>query len=213
MWNDAFQAKFFPADLQSKPFGRAEFDQLLGPYAAVADMPPVCFGPDLIQAYPEAKVILVERDVESWYKSYHDVVIEYTFYPLANLLAWLEPEFVGPNVRNMHTIARAYFRANTKEEYSANARSVYQKHYREIRRVTPKEKLLEFDLKQGWGPLCEFLERPVPEVPFPRANDRKMDVELRNIIQTRIRRKLFRKMVIVLSALGLLAWSIRYIFS
>ena len=211
MWDDAFQAKFFPAEPQLKPFGRTEFDQLLGPYAAVADTPSVCFGPDLIKAYPEAKVILVERDIESWYKSYYDVIIAYTFHPLANFLAWLEPELVGPNVRNMHTIARAYFRANTKEEYAANAKAVYREHYREIRQVTPEERLLEFDLKQGWEPLCEFLGRPVPDVPFPRTNDAMMNEEWRIIIQARIMRQLVKKTVIVLTAVGLLGWSINYL--
>jgi hypothetical protein len=30
-----------------------------------------------------------------------------------------------------------------------------------------------YEIKQGWEPLCEFLEVPVPDIPFPRTNDRK----------------------------------------
>lgn len=37
----------------------------------------------------------------------------------------------------------------------------------------PKDKLLIFDVKQGWEPLCKFLGKPVPNVPFPNVNDSK----------------------------------------
>jgi hypothetical protein len=204
MWEDALQAKFFPSKLNTKPFGRAEFDQLLGPYAAVADSPAVCFGPELIQAYPEAKVVLVERDIESWYDSFYDVLIAHAFHPLASFGAFLEPEIAGPIVRNLHTIAGAYFRANTRQEYAANARAVYREHYRMIREVTPKERLLEFDLKQGWAPLCEFLGRPIPDVPFPKTNEREMNTELKKLILARTTSKLLRNIVVLLSAAGLL---------
>jgi hypothetical protein len=51
--------------------------------------------------------------------------------------------------------------------------AVYQAHLEEVRRTVPAERLLVFDVKEGWEPLCRFLGRPVPEdVPFPRLNDR-----------------------------------------
>lgn len=84
MWLDAVNAKFKG---KGKPFGRHEWDQLLGHCQAgplnhpvfvnrghltftqaVTDCPAMGFGPELIEAYPEAKVILTLRDVDSWYK-------------------------------------------------------------------------------------------------------------------------------------------------
>ena len=47
-----------------------------------------------------------------------------------------------------------------------------------VKRVTPKDRLLTFRLEQGWGPLCEFLGKPVPDVPFPRVNEGKAVQEL-----------------------------------
>ena len=41
----------------------------------------------------------------------------------------------------------------------------------EVKRTVPKEKLLIFSVKEGWGPLCKFLDAPIPEVPFPNTND------------------------------------------
>lgn len=45
-------------------------------------------------------------------------------------------------------------------------------HYQYIRRVVPKERLFFFDVKEGWGPLCKILDVPIPDEPFPHANDR-----------------------------------------
>jgi hypothetical protein len=51
-------------------------------------------------------------------------------------------------------------------------RRSYLNHYADVRRKVPKERLLEFEAKDGWGPLCEFLGKPVPkDEPYPRVND------------------------------------------
>jgi len=40
-----------------------------------------------------------------------------------------------------------------------------------VRAAIPPERLLVFDVALGWGPLCAFLGRPIPDQPFPRRND------------------------------------------
>lgn len=40
-----------------------------------------------------------------------------------------------------------------------------------MRRTIPKEKLFFINVKDGWEPLCQALDLPVPDEPFPRAND------------------------------------------
>ena len=47
----------------------------------------------------------------------------------------------------------------------------YQEHVAEVKRIVPEDKLLVFEVKQGWQPLCDFLNVPIPENPFPRIND------------------------------------------
>ena len=63
MWQDAFAAKF---DGEGK-FGREQWDQLLGHCQAVCDWPAVAFAKELIEAYPDAKVLITTRDVDSWH--------------------------------------------------------------------------------------------------------------------------------------------------
>ncbi|RYP44053.1 hypothetical protein DL768_009447 [Monosporascus sp. mg162] len=171
MWLEGILAKYDPAPNQ-KPFGRDEFDKLLGHCEAVCDMPANIFGEELIEAYPDAKVVLVERHIESWYKSFNESVIEASFSPLMAFLS----TFRSARFKRPYLLTTSWFkytfRAQSKEELRANAREVYRKHYETIRQATPANRLLEYDLKQGWEPLCNFLGKPIPDVPFPYVNDR-----------------------------------------
>ncbi|KAI7310625.1 hypothetical protein KC315_g12540 [Hortaea werneckii] len=57
-------------------------------------------------------------------------------------------------------------------DFEKNGKRRYREYYEEIRSIVPKERLLEYKMGEGWGPLCEFLEVPVPEgKKFPRTND------------------------------------------
>lgn len=40
-----------------------------------------------------------------------------------------------------------------------------------IRGLVPKERLLEWTVDEGWAPICRFLEKEIPEEPFPHVND------------------------------------------
>lgn len=64
IWWEALDAR----EGKGKPFGRAEFDMLLGHCQAIADHPCILFAEELIDAYPEALVILTLRPVDDWYR-------------------------------------------------------------------------------------------------------------------------------------------------
>lgn len=66
LWRQAFLAKFRN---EGEPFGKQQWDQLLGHCQAVCDLPTSAFVPELIAAYPEAKLILTPREENSWYTS------------------------------------------------------------------------------------------------------------------------------------------------
>ena len=169
-WMEAVNAKFLN---QGKPYGRAEFDAFLGHCAAVTDSPCACFWEELMVAYPEAKIILVERDVEDWYKSFDATVVTELFSKVADVtVGYVEP-LVGSRIGLMsRKLIYGYFHAKTPDEVRQNARGIYRDHYRRIREAAPKERLLEYRLGEGWGPLCKFLGKEVPEeLPFPRINE------------------------------------------
>ena len=47
----------------------------------------------------------------------------------------------------------------------------FEAHKQMVIDTVPSDRLLVCEAKQGWGPLCKFLNLPVPENPFPRSNE------------------------------------------
>lgn len=168
-------AKFRPSSTSTKPFTRQEFDQLLGNYRAVTDTPYCHFGPELVRAYPDAKVILVERDMESWYQSFSGTVA-------AAILKGAPPPGAGkPDPAMMHRgqlLKKSFFTAwgceptDSPEAIRSKVCARFRAHYAEVRRAARPGQILEYKLSDGWEPLCAFLGKPVPNVPFPRKNDK-----------------------------------------
>jgi len=154
-----------------KPFTVAEWDEVFGECEAVTDIGSM-FGPQLIEAYPDAKVILVKRDYDRWYKSMEEQVFQALWGRLADFfVGTVEPiigSVAGPANRKMML---GFFRASTVDEVREHARETYDRHYRTIKEMTPPDNLLELDLKDGWRPLCEFLGKDVPAAWVGRENE------------------------------------------
>ncbi len=168
---------------QGRRFTRTEWDQLLGSYSAVsADPPAVAFAEDLVAAYPEAKVIPVEREIESWYRSFDTNVIAAQWSLMISFVSELDPWFLRPVRRCHRRWATTWMESHSQAEMRKKARRAYRDRYALVRRVTPKSRLLEYQLTDSWGPLCDFLDKPVPDVPFPRVNDSEALQELLAII-------------------------------
>lgn len=182
MWADAAEAKYRPEmrpDL--KPFGRTEWDQLLGEYRATTDSPGCFFAVELMEAYPDAKVVLVERDLEKWFKSFSTTIMLVQWPSLGmrcalNLLHYKFGKLMDPYLR----LSRAVWGADTKEEQTVKAKEIYKDHYAEVRAKAKPGQLLEYKLGDGWEPLCEFLGKPVPDEPFPNVNDTAMFHDIGN---------------------------------
>jgi hypothetical protein len=150
----------------------ADFDALLGHVSAVTDSPSNAFASDLITTYPSAKVILVEREVESWFKSFDKNVISSFSAPLTRLLVLLEPTFIGKQGHIGSLLMRGQWQASSFSEWRQNAKPTYLAHNTQIKKRVPKEKLLVYQLGSGWEPLCEFLGKEVPRgKEFPRVNE------------------------------------------
>ena len=71
-------------------------------------------------------------------------------------------------------MAHTHFRLIMPEQLPGRSREAlyktYQEHNALIRELVPKERLLEYHVSQGWGPLCEFLGKEVPPRPMPSGN-------------------------------------------
>ncbi|KAI9734172.1 MAG: hypothetical protein M1818_006944 [Claussenomyces sp. TS43310] len=162
LWRDAFAAKY---DGEGT-FGRREWDQLLGHCQAVCDWPAACFAKELIEAYPEAKVILTTRNVDSWHASTMRTGYWRATEPELRFLSYFDwaAAMYYPLIRRLFS---NYF----EDDFPNRGKQIFIRHYEEIRSIIPPERLLEFKVNEGWGPLCDFLKEPCPSRPFPHVND------------------------------------------
>ena len=147
-------------------------------YRATVDWPGVYFWREMIAAHPEAKVILTVRDPERWYDSARTTIYAATHArnatPAARLLygvvAWANPK-AGRGFRTVKETVWDGTLGGKFEDRDAAMR-IFEDHNREVEATVPAERLLVFDVKQGWEPLCAFLGVPVPpNEPFPHVND------------------------------------------
>ncbi|KAK4499853.1 hypothetical protein PRZ48_008039 [Zasmidium cellare] len=198
-WLNAIEAKF---EGKGHPYTRADFEVGLSKYAALSDQPCCWLWRELMDAYPEAKVILIQRDFESWIKSYDTAsVTDGAFTPMTEVVVWLEPLLNSYVARTVQKVNLGYFHAKNAEEILANAGGVFETHYEEIREKCAETpgRLLEMRIEEGWEPICEFLGKDVPERPFPRTNE----IQALQARSSEYRRRQIRKGVA--SALGFVA--------
>ena len=133
---------------------------------AITDTPPAFWFEEIAAVFPEAKVILTVRDseevwLESW-KRQRQFINDWPFY--VKIALWWSND--GPYFHAMRT---AIF-GSSNPEATALFRKKYRQHNERVQAVIPAERLLVYNVKQGWKPLCEFLGCDLPSIQFPRAN-------------------------------------------
>ncbi|KAI0446526.1 hypothetical protein F4803DRAFT_503918 [Xylaria telfairii] len=179
-WNGiefAAEAKWpdVPNATPRPPFKRSDWDELWGSEWDVVTDIASPFVPELIKAYPDAKVVVVQRDFDSWWVSFQRNVLDRVFgQPRSFIVGFITATFLGSRpIQAMHKTVFGLFNVKSKEEITtARARQVYEEYFREIRELVPPERRLEYKIGDGWEPLCDFLGVEVPQgVPFPRGND------------------------------------------
>ena len=198
MWIEALNAKFKGI---GQPYGKEQWDALLGHCQAVTDTPCVIFYKELLAAYPDAKVILTERDdAEQWFRSSLSTVIHYTnlMIPktwLAKFLAMFSPaDPKGLQLVGLITQHAPVFVALWRDYHNgtSTAKQLYHDYNAEIKRLVPKERLLVLNVKEGWKPLCKFLNEQVPDTEFPSRNS-KADFQRNNDMAGQVMQTMARK--------------------
>jgi len=149
-----------------------EFDDIFFGYQSTVDLPASTFYQQLLQTYPDAKVILTVRDPEKWYASVLETIAPATelwkFLYKITLLDTTSDAFKGMMencVWKPFCGGPQYVRSDKKHMIHA-----FQGWNEMVKIAVPEEKLLVFNVKDGWKPLCDFLEVEVPaDKPFPHA--------------------------------------------
>lgn len=149
LWQDAAEGK------------NVDWDAVFEGYEAAVDWPVCNFWQELAEKYPDAKFILSKRDPEKWYASGMNTIFR-------GMIG------AGESPEDAHTkMVCTLIRDNTfggDLTDKANAIRIFEAHNQKVIDTLPKERLLVFEAADGWAPLCEFLEVPVPEEDYPRTN-------------------------------------------
>jgi hypothetical protein len=127
---------------------------------------------ELTAAYPEAKVVLVERDIDSCHQSYSTTVATVGFRKgfFSTLVGLLHPARANQRKQLGRMLSTIKGGANSKEEVLQRICDTYRGQYAESG-PQPRLARFEYRLGDGRGRLCEFLGNPVPDVSFPHKND------------------------------------------
>jgi hypothetical protein len=146
--------------------GVMDWDLVFRGFQATVDWPGARWWREIAAYYPNAKVLLSVRDPEAWYKSMTDTIYQPMRHPA--------PDGLPETMRLQNEMVRRAILADTFDnrfEDKAHALDVFHRHIEEVRAAIDPKRLLIFDVREGWGPLCRFLEVSAPSEPFPRLND------------------------------------------
>ena len=149
-----------------------DWERVFAKYTATVDNPGCCVWRELLAAYPDAKVLLTlhPNGAEAWYES----TIE-TIYFTERLWQWKVLEWFTPFGRKFGAMSRRLIWQRTLHGTMADrGRAIerYWAHVEEVKAAVALDRLLGFQVTEGWAPLCAFLGVPVPDEPFPNVNDR-----------------------------------------
>lgn len=133
-----------------------DWDEAYEGFGSGVDWPTACYWQELADHWPEAKILLTVRDSDSWYESINKSIL-----PVINKLT--DPDSIG-----LKMLSKGVFDDRLGDRDYAIA--LYEKNIADVKAAFSPERLLVFSLGAGWDPLCNFLDVPVPDEPFPRSN-------------------------------------------
>jgi hypothetical protein len=141
------------------------WDDVFAGYRSQVDWPDAHPWRELTIAYPQSKVILSVRPEAAWWTSFSATI--------GALFDAPDQVPLPPHLRTMRDVAIELIQVQTFGCPSTDREGVlaaYRRRTEEVCAAIPAERLLVFDVAEGWAPLCRFLDVPVPDAPFPRMN-------------------------------------------
>ena len=155
--------------------GNADWDEIFEGKESIVDWPGSYHWRELMDVYPDAKVLLSVRSAESWVESMHNTIAAIWFGDnLMHHLAMAQYH-VDPVYRSwLDVLYDMWVKADMMVPHRADPKQMaaeMERWNQEVIDTVPADRLLVWYPTDGWEPLCEFLEVPVPETPLPHVND------------------------------------------
>jgi len=181
----------------------AEIERILAKvlkgFSASCDNPSCGFVVELMKMNPNAKVILTVRDTpEAWAKSASDTILRIIYESwfanatMAKSLIWFP---ILSRFIKLKILGRVSFERTAVGGFHTDIPENRVQHYEDweeyVKANVPADKLLVFNAKQGWKPLCDFLGKPIPEGSYPRAPNTSANMKKMLVIKETVLRATF----------------------
>jgi hypothetical protein len=159
-----------------------DWRKLFDGYAAMVDWPGAAFWSQIAETYPNAIILLSVRDADKWWKSASRTIFE-GFRRARESAARGGDDGVRGGVGGSDRgspgmnpafppMVKALFTKTFSPDFldEAAAKAAFERHVADVRKRAPANRLVEWRVEDGWGPLCAALGVPVPDEPFPVTN-------------------------------------------
>ena len=158
--------------------GEAPWDEVFGGFQATVDWPGGYFWRELMDRYPDAKVLLSVREAEKWEPSFRETIWNMCFgESLIRLISSARGQVDPQWSRYLRLVDRMFWGEQGTfadgHETPEQLMEQFERHNEQVEAAVPPERLLVWSVTEGWEPLCAFLEVDVPEEPLPHVNDRE----------------------------------------
>lgn len=140
-----------------------DWEKVYQGYRSTVDWPGAHYWRELVECFPDAKVIHTVRPAEEWWKSFSDTI--------GTILAEAGSEDgEASSLPEMaHAVVTQTFGSGVDDKDAAIR--AFEKRTADVKAAVAPDRLLVFEVRSGWGPLCDFLGVSAPAEPFPRSND------------------------------------------
>lgn len=145
---------------------KPDWEAIFAGFSSAVDMPTCLYYRKLSLAYPQAGVILTVRDPATWYQS--SIATVWADGPSGQTGASGGGERAARlRAANLREVGFNILEDPRNEPLTT---AHFNRYSQQVKQDIPPERLLVFDVGEGWEPLCTFLRVPIPQTPFPREN-------------------------------------------
>lgn len=160
MFKSTTHIDFWESVMRGQP---VDWSAFFGGYE-VADWPAGLAYREIIAAFPEAKVMLTMRDPVQWFNSINGVMSKMSSMRIPSERFKRAKKFL------LEYAINGFFEGKVEDQ--DHMVELFARHTEAVKALVPAERLLVYDVREGWEPLCRFLEVDVPNKSFPRLNQR-----------------------------------------
>jgi Sulfotransferase domain len=158
--------------------GEAPWDEVFAGFQATVDWPGSYFYEELAARYPDAKVLLSVRDADAWERSMRETIWglfydERLMRHMSDARCHVDSKWRSYIEMMKGMWAHSGLIADGPDTDSESMKRAMTDFNERVQDTVPAERLLVWTVGDGWEPLCEFLELPVPDTPSPHLNDSK----------------------------------------